>query len=155
MKSSIRLSRGLAFAFVAILVLAVSTISGHAQTFRGTILGTVTDSSGSAVSGATVQIKNTGTGLTRTVSTTDDGTYSVPELPIGTYTITVEKTGFKTGVVSGIQVEVGSERRADVALQPGELAQRVEVTGDVLPLVESTDNVLGGVIEAKIVTSLP
>src|SRR5262249_12041860 len=108
-----------------------------------------------AVGGATVQIKNTGTGLTRTVSTTDDGTYSVPELLIGTYTITVEKTGFKTGVVSGIQVEVGSERRADVALQPGELAQRVEVTGDVLPLVESTDNVLGGVIEAKIVTSLP
>src|SRR5262249_16320573 len=52
-------------------------------------------------------------------------------------------------------VEVGSERRADVALQPGELAQRVEVSGDVLPLVESTNNVLGGVIESKIVTSLP
>src|SRR5438445_8972157 len=118
MNRSIRLSRGLVFVFLAILVLAASSVPSRAQTFRGAILGTVTDSSGSAVGGATVQVKNSGTGLTRTVTTSDDGTYSVPELPIGAYTITVEKTGFKTGIVSAIQVEVGSERRADVSLQP-------------------------------------
>jgi carboxypeptidase family protein/TonB-dependent receptor-like protein len=155
MNRSIRKSRGSAFVLLAIVFFATWGVSSNAQTFRGAILGTVTDSSGSAVGGATVQVKNTGTGLTRTVTTSDDGSYSVPELPIGTYTISVEKTGFKTGIVSGIQVEVGSERRADVSLQPGEISQRVEVTGDVLPLVESTSNVLGGIIESKIVNTLP
>jgi len=127
----------------------------EAQTFRGTILGTVTDSSGLPVGGATVTVRNTDTGLIRTVSTTDDGSYAAPELPIGTYSVTVEKSGFKSGVVSGIRVEVSAERRADVALQPGEIAQRVEVTGDTLPQVESTENTLGGIIESKVVTNLP
>jgi hypothetical protein len=155
MNRSIRMSRGLMIAFVAILVCAAVSINTDAQTFRGIILGTVTDSSGSAISGALVQVKNTGTGLTRTVTTGDDGSYTAPELPIGVYSVTVEKDGFKTGLVTGIQVEVGSERRADVALQPGEIAQKVEVTGDVLPQVESTNNVLGGIIESKVVTNLP
>src|ERR1700693_3713007 len=65
----------------------------NAQTFRGTILGTVTDSSGAAIAGAAVAVKNVNTGLSRTVSTSEDGTYSVPELPIGTYAVTVEKAG--------------------------------------------------------------
>src|ERR1700730_8851718 len=103
--------------------------TAEAQTFRGTVLGTVTDTSGAAVSGATVTVKNTGTGLLRTVKTSDDGTYSAPELPIGTYSVTVENSGFKTAVVTGINVEVSSERRVDIALTPGEVAQRVEVSG--------------------------
>src|SRR5689334_24538367 len=96
-----------------------------AQTFRGTILGTVTDASGAAVPGATVTIKNTGTGLTRVVTTSDDGTYSVPELPIGTYTVSVGKDGFKSAVVNGVAVEVAGERRADVTLTPRSEERRV------------------------------
>jgi len=126
-----------------------------AQTFRGTILGTVTDTSGSSVAGAAVVVKNTNTGLSRTVTTSEDGTYSVPELPIGTYSVTVEKAGFKQAVVTGLQVEVSSERRADVTLQTGEVSQKIEVTGDELPQVESTSNVLGGIVESKVVTNLP
>ncbi|MFI5058918.1 MAG: TonB-dependent receptor domain-containing protein [Candidatus Acidiferrales bacterium] len=128
---------------------------GKAQTFRGTILGTVTDSSGAAVSGATVTVKNVDTGLVRTAATGDDGSYSVPELPIGNYSVTVEMNGFKSGVVSGIRVEVSSERRADVTLQPGALAQTVEVSGEALPLVETTSNTLGGAFESKQVEDLP
>jgi outer membrane receptor protein involved in Fe transport len=127
----------------------------NAQTFRGTILGSVSDSSGAAVPGATVTIKNLDTGLTRTVSTSDDGFYSAPELPIGNYSVTVEKAGFKSGVVTGIRVEVSSERRADVILQPGQIAQTVEVLGEELPMVESTSNTLGGIVESRVVTSLP
>ena len=68
-----------------------------AQTFRGTILGTVTDPTGALVAGATVKVRNTGTGLERTVTTTSaDGSYSIPELPIGTYSVTVTQTGFQT-----------------------------------------------------------
>ena len=107
------------------------------------------------MSGANVTVKNLDTGLTRTVTTSGDGTYSVPELPIGNYSVTVENSGFKKAVVTGIAVEVSSERRTDVTLQSGELAQRIEVSGDTLPQVESTSNTLGGIIESKVVTNLP
>jgi hypothetical protein len=143
----------LLIAFAAMVLLFGSAV--NAQTFRGTILGTVTDSSGAAIAGAAVAVKNVNTGLSRTVSTSEDGTYSVPELPIGTYTVTVEKAAFKQGVVTGLQVEVSSEIRADVILQPGEVSQKIEVTGDELPQVESTSNVLGGIVESKVVTNLP
>ena len=143
------------FAVATLLVAIAVSIPTNAQTFRGTILGTVTDSSGAAVSGATVTVKNTGTGLLRTVTTDDDGNYSTPELPIGTYSVTVEKSGFKVGVVNGISVEVSTERRADVVLQPGDVSQTVEVSGDTLPQVESTSNTLGGIIESTVVTNLP
>jgi len=145
-----------AWVYVCLAVLALLCGSrAQAQTFRGTVLGTVTDSTGAAIAGATVTVKNTGTGLTRTVTTGEDGSYSVPELPIGNYSVTVERAGFKTAVVTGIVVEVASERRADVILEPGALAQRVEVSGEELPQVESTSNVLGGIVESKIVTNLP
>ena len=143
------------FILTSIFFLSALALNGNAQTFRGTILGTVTDSSGAAVSGATVTVKNTGTGLVRTVTSDDDGNYSTPELPIGTYSVTVEKSGFRTGLVSGISVEVSSERRADVMLQPGEVSQVVEVSGDTLTQVESTSNTLGGIIESTVVTNLP
>ena len=129
--------------------------AANAQTFRGTILGTVTDSSGAAVSGATVTVKNTDTGLARTVTTGDDGSYSVPELPIINYSVTVEKSGFKIAVVSGIRIEVSGERRVDVTLQPGEVTQKIEVSGEALPLVETTSNTLGGTFESSQVDALP
>jgi hypothetical protein len=149
----VRLSRVVLPIFLAAVVLFCGVLP--AQTFRGTILGTVTDSTGASIAGAAVLVKNVNTGLSRTVTTSEDGTYSVPELPIGTYTITVEKAGFKQGVVTGLQVAVSSELRADVALQPGEVSQKIEVTGDELPQVESTNNVLGGIVESKVVTNLP
>ncbi|HKM67924.1 MAG TPA: TonB-dependent receptor [Candidatus Acidoferrum sp.] len=129
--------------------------SASAQTFRGIILGTVTDSSGGTVPGATVTIKNVDTGLTRTLTTSDDGSYSAPELPIGNYSVTVEKSGFKTGLITGIKVEVSTERRADVTLQTGELSQKVEVLGEELPMVETTSNNMGGIVEANTVENLP
>src|SRR6266403_398328 len=149
--------RNLKFVLVVCLAAVLLPFSSAitAQTFRGTILGTVTDSTGASIAGAAVAVKNVNTGLSRTVTTSDDGTYSVPELPIGTYSVTVEKAGFRQGVVTGIQVEVSSERRADVTLQPGEVSQKIEVTGDELPQVESTSNVLGGIVESKIVMNLP
>src|SRR5579859_2861151 len=153
MNSFFRAIRTLALVVFSLAIFAGA--STFAQTFRGTILGSVTDSSGAAVPGATVTIKNVDTGLVRTVTSSDDGSYAAPELPIGTYSVSVEKAGFKLGVVTGIKVEVSSERRADVALQIGQSAQSVEVLGEELPMVESTSNTLGGIVESKIVTSLP
>jgi outer membrane receptor protein involved in Fe transport len=155
MNRSIRSMRALTFIAAALLLLSLGCCNANAQTFRGTILGTVTDSSGGSVAGATVTIKNVDTGLTRTVTTSEDGSYAVPELPLGNYSVSVEKQGFKTGVVSGLRVEVQSERRVDVTLQPGQLAQTVEVLGEELPMVESTSNTLGGIVESKVAANLP
>jgi outer membrane receptor protein involved in Fe transport len=152
MNRSFRNLSTLALCLLAILALGTAA---SAQTFRGTILGTVTDSSGASVPGANVTIRNIDTGLVRTVVTSDDGSYAAPELPLGNYTISIEKAGFKTGKVTAVKVEVNSELRADVALQPGDLAQTVEVIGGELPMVESTSNTLGGIVEGKTAEILP
>jgi hypothetical protein len=68
-----------------VLVFVLLVVAGlSAQTFRGTILGTITDPSGAVVAGAKVTAKNTGTGLERSTETSGDGSYSIPELPSGT-----------------------------------------------------------------------
>src|SRR5277367_735938 len=152
--SAIRSLRAAALVCLVALLFVFGAAT-NAQTFRGTILGTVTDSSGAAVSAATVTVKNTGTGLTRTVTTAEDGSYAVPELPIGTYSVTVTNTGFKTGVVNGLAVDVSTQVRADVVLQAGDVAQQIEVQGDTLPQVDTTEDTLGGIIQSRVVTNLP
>jgi hypothetical protein len=126
-----------------------------AQTFRGTILGTVTDPSGAVVGGATVKIRNVGTGQERSTTTSADGSYAVPELPIGTYTVTVTQAGFKTFAATSVTVDVATERRVDAALTTGAVSTRVEVSGDELPLVESTSAELGGTLTTEVIENLP
>jgi hypothetical protein len=138
-----------------LLVGLLATASLSAQTFRGTILGTVTDPSGAVLPGAKVTVKNTGTGLERTTETSADGSYSLPELPIGTYTVTVTQTGFQTFVTSGVTVDVATERRVDAGMKTGEVSTKVEVSADQLPMVETTTNTLGGVLTAQTVEDMP
>jgi hypothetical protein len=126
-----------------------------AQTFRGTILGTVTDASGAVVSGASVKVHNVNTGQDRTTQTSADGSYTVSELQIGTYNVTVSQSGFQTSVTSSVTVDVGIERRLDFALKPGQVSEKVEVSGESLPQVETTTTDLGGVITAATVENLP
>src|SRR5580700_4177314 len=137
-------------AFVVLLTTALV-----AQTFRGTILGTVTDASGAVVSGASVKVHNVNTGQDRSTQTSADGSYTVSELQIGTYTVTISQSGFQTSVTNTVAVDVGVERRVDVALKPGEVTVQVQVSGESLPQVETTTNDLGGVITAQTVENLP
>jgi outer membrane receptor protein involved in Fe transport len=139
--------------FVALLFLFA--ISAKAQTFRGTILGTVTDSTGLPVTGATVAVKNKDTGLERTTQTSEDGSYAVTELPIGTYAVTISQNGFQTSVTSDVVVNVAGERRVDVTLKPGQVSERIEVSGAELPQVETTTNELGGVLTSQTVQDIP
>ncbi len=133
----------------------LAAVSLAAQTFRGTILGTVTDPQGAVVAGAKVTVKNVGTGLERTTETSADGSYSVPELQIGTYTVTITQAGFQTFATTGVTVDVSTERRVDAAMKPGQVSTRVEVAGDLLPQVETTTNDLGGVLTQAEVKDLP
>ena len=133
----------------------LAAISLSAQTFRGTILGTVTDPSGAVVAGAKVTVKNTGTGLERSTETSADGSYALPELPIGTYSVTVTLSGFQTFVTTGVTVDVAGERRVDAAMKTGQVSTKVEVSGDLLPQVETTSAELGGTLTADTIESLP
>lgn len=138
---------------LASLLLAVRP--AMAQTFRGTVLGTVTDTSGAAIVGATVTIQNVDTGLVRTTETGVDGSYVMPELPIGNYRVTVGKKGFQTSVTDGVRVDVAVQRTVNAALKPGNVQQQVVVSAETQPQVETASDTLGGVMQQQQVTNIP
>ncbi len=137
------------------LMLLLATSFTSAQTFRGTILGTVSDTSGAVIPDATVKVRNMGTGLERTTQTSADGSYSVPELPIGKYAVTVTHGGFETSTTSQVPVDVATERRVDVVLKAGQVSDTVEVNGEALPQVETTSGELGGTLTAQNIQNIP
>src|SRR5512140_2042410 len=139
--------------FVSLFVLLFTSVL-VAQTFRGTVQGTVTDSSGAAIPGVQVKIVSTETGLTRTVMTSDDGNYSASELPPGSYSVSFTKPGFRAATLKGVDVSVSTVARANIALTPGEVKESVEVNADI-PLVETSSNIMGGTIEGKEAADLP
>src|SRR6185437_7541867 len=137
------------------IFLLLTAVGMSAQTFRGTILGTVTDPSGAVVSGAKVTVRNTATGLERVTQTSADGSYAIPELPIGSYSVTISQTGFQTFSVRDVQVNVATERRVDASLKTGQVAEQVVVSAENLPQVETTSAELGGTLTPHAIENLP
>jgi len=135
----------------AILLLCVPAFS---QGSFGRILGTVTDTSGGVVSGATVTVIDTDRGTSRTLTTDDAGEYNAPNLTPGTYTVRAEAKGFKKLERQNVVVEVGKELRIDLTVQPGQQEQTVTVTESV-PLVETATATLGGTLENNEIIDLP
>ena len=144
--------RSLLSAVTAVVLLGVIA---QAQTFRGTILGTVTDNSGAVISGARVTARNAGTGLERSTETSADGSYAIPELPLGNYSVTITQNGFQTSVTTAVTVDVASDRRIDASLKPGQVSQQVEVSGETLPQVETTSAELGGTLTSETIANIP
>jgi hypothetical protein len=139
--------------FILVFVL-LAGISLSAQTFRGAINGTVIDTTGASIADANVKATEVGTGLVREAVSGPDGNYNFSELPLGDYTITVTKQGFRTETAAGIHVGVGAPENFNVTLTPGRVEEKVEVQAQV-PLVESTNDNLGGIIEGAQATELP
>src|SRR6266849_4402520 len=131
---------------------ALGIAAGQSQ--EGRILGTVTDQSGGLVKGARVTITNVDTGVTRTLETNDAGDYVAPSLPPGPYKLVAEATGFKKIERGGIRLEVAKDIRLDVTMQPGSVSEVVEVT-EQAPLVETTNDTLGGTFANKSINDLP
>jgi hypothetical protein len=125
-----------------------------AQTFRGTILGTVTDPNGAVVPGAEVMAINVGTGIMRSTVADADGNYTITELPIGNYEIRAQKSGFQRTKVTGVIVEVAGDRRVDVTMAVSGPETEV-ITVAPVAQVETTNTTLGGTIQAKQVADLP
>jgi len=108
-------------------ILVVATPPAFAQVDRAELEGTVTDPSGSVVVGATVKIVATDTGLTAEQPTSSKGYYRFPGLAVGSYTVTVTSTGFKTKVVEDVVVRIGQTHTLDVQLEVGAINEKVEV----------------------------
>ncbi len=128
--------------FVCVLLLTVVAGCLLAQRAdRATVTGIVTDPSGNAVPGATVRIRDESTGVETNLVTNDSGAYSSPLLVLGTYSITVEHPGFKSGVRTGIQLIGGQVYRGDIQLQLGTVNETVEVSASADILNTETPDV--------------
>src|SRR5215472_15001134 len=121
---------------------------------NGRIRGTVADPSGATVADATVKIVNVDTNLERTVTTSDLGTFDAPNLPPGTYNVTVTKTGFRTFKQSTIKLESAATYVVTASLEVGEMSATVEVTAEKLQ-ADSTTMQLGGELAGADLNNFP
>jgi hypothetical protein len=133
-------------------VLFLTTAS--AQVDRPLLGGTVSDASGATVQGAKVEAVAAATGFQRQVLTGVGGTYQIPGLPIGTYTITFSKPGFRSVEVKDVELAVGQPRTIDARMQVGAVTESVAVTAELDPLNRSTAEV-GGLIEPEQIREIP
>src|SRR5271169_3611868 len=138
---------------IGLAVLCLCTWPSQAQQTLGSINGTVTDSSGAVIQGATVKIHNLATGLEQTVTTNSDGSLHAADLPIGTYSVTFSREGFKTEAHSQILVQGNRTTTVNGSLQPGEV--NVTVTVTATPLMNQTDTTNGYVIDHQIIEDTP
>src|SRR5215470_11673427 len=144
-----------AFVCLAVLlIVALSATSGAQTASTGALSGTVTDSSGAVVSGATVNITNEATGDARHLSTQSDGSFLAPLLLPGTYRVEIVGKGFKTLVRANVPVFVTEKKDLRLALEVGTATEsvNVEAQGEVL---KTGDSALGNVTEGQTVSELP
>src|SRR6516164_9734326 len=119
---------------VAILIVLSLAVVGNAQTFRGTINGTVTDPSGGVVPNATVKATETATGLDHVATTTSDGAFAFQDVPLGLYKVTVTATGFPTYAVDKVEVVAGQIYTLQIKLKLEQATTTVEVSAAALTL---------------------
>jgi Carboxypeptidase regulatory-like domain/TonB-dependent Receptor Plug Domain len=140
-----------------LLVLAVicsSTANLQAQVAGGTISGTATDSSGRAINKVNITITHVATGVTRGVTTNDEGFYSAPNLLPGTYEVKFSAPGFSSEVRKNIEVTVGGSVALDQSLRVGSITETVIVQSEV-PAVQTASSDISAVVNATTVRELP
>ena len=120
----------------------------------GEILGTVRDPSGAVVPKTKITAVQTATGLARSTVSGPEGTYTLPQLPVGTYTLTAEAAGFNSATSSDITLNVSQDRVVDFTLALATAQQQVEVTA-APPLMTTTNGSLGGLVTGQQVQALP
>ncbi len=140
----------------AFLLVALTPLlaAGQTQAINGSIRGRVTDQTGSPIALCTVKIDNAQTGYSRSLESDDDGYYVFPNLPLGSYTVSLEKSGFDSERHSGVQLDAGTEAVIDAQLRVGATSTSVEVTGGA-PVVEPSRTDIGRTITHAETENLP
>ena len=143
------------FVFVLVILALCSLPTFGQVTNSGSITGSVVDPHGAVVPNATVTVRNNATGLERTTTATDSGSFSVPQLPVGVYKVTIQATsGFKKAEVTNVKVEIGTPATVNVTLELGSPQETVTVVGggEVLQTQSAT---VGTTINGRQITELP
>ena len=153
--------RSIRFASLTIAMLLALTFASplfqcvaHAADTNGRIKGTVTDSTNAVIPGATVTATNLQTGVKFLTKSLKDGGYLFPELPIGSYSISVEAAGFKTFTATGIKIDIDQEYVEPISLSIGDMSQVVSVTADSIQ-VNTTDMQINNIVNDKEMAELP
>ncbi len=138
----------------AFFALSSCALFGQTQAINGAIRGRVTDPAGAPIPGASVEATSADTGLARAFETPEDGYFVLPNLPLGTWTVTVKKEGFETLRATGIRLDAGTQAEINAKLVVGQVSTSVEVTGGT-PVLEPTRLETGRIISHEEVDNLP
>jgi len=145
----------LAAAIFGVALVLFGAVPGSAQSNKASIVGVVSDQSGAVVPNAKVTITNVQTNQTREAESNSDGEYVVPGLDIGTYTVEATASGFATGKVEEVILQVGDRIAIDVTLAPQGASESVTITASEVPLVQTETSSRGDVISGRQLTELP
>ena len=124
------------------------------QAVSGTIFGSVKDPSDAAIAGAQVRVRNAQTNYERAMTTTADGDYRFPSLPLGPYLLSVEHAGFGPFSQEGITLQVDQQARVDIVLRVGNVTEKVVITSEA-PLINTTNAETAEVVERRRIEQLP
>ena len=137
-----------------LVLLVASSLPVWGQNTTGTILGTVSDSTGSVIAGARVMLTNEGTGISAETTSNASGDYQFPNLPPASYMVQAQSDGFRKAQVRKITLPLNATQRQDVKLEPGKLEQSVTVTAEA-PVVTSETSSIAAVVDQHMVQNLP
>lgn len=135
-------------------MLALFSVHALAQGTTGSLSGTISDSSG-VVAGANVQVKSDATGSEFTTQTTENGTFNVPALAVGTYTVTITATNYKRVVVSQVKIDVGKPSSIEILLEAGGSTETVNVIGGGAELINTQNATVGTTISGRQIIDQP
>jgi hypothetical protein len=146
---------GKLFVFSLFAAASVSSVIAQSQANAADLTGTVVDPSGAVVAGATVTARNTGTGIERTTTSGDDGTYSLIGLPPGEYDVTAEAATFKRVSITGVRLTVGQAAELRISMEIGAQDAVVNVPASSVELVETTTTNVSETIDQVRIENLP
>ncbi|MCA1592895.1 MAG: carboxypeptidase-like regulatory domain-containing protein, partial [Acidobacteria bacterium] len=138
-----------------LLTFAFGVIAHGQVTTSGSITGAVTDPQGAVVAGATIVARNNGTGQELTTTASDDGTFTIPTVPAGTYTVTVTSQGFKTLILKDVMVNVGTPSNIKGQLEIGVANETVTIIGTGGELLQTQSATVGQTITGRQILDLP
>ncbi|MFN0085812.1 MAG: TonB-dependent receptor domain-containing protein, partial [Blastocatellia bacterium] len=142
------------FSLALLALLLALPLAAAAQITTATLVGTITDASGALVSGAQVTARNVDTGLTRTVTTSEEGAYRIEFLPVGNYELEITATGLKKTTQTGLVLQVNDTARVDIALTVGSVSDTVTIT-EAAPAINTSSAEIGRTIQSDEITNLP